>query len=214
MSYYRHYKNKPYKYVGEARHSETLEEVVIYETLYENDLGKIWVRPKQMFFENVQLEGRSVPRFGQVPIVIEEITTIAPDHIEALAPIGEKTLGQWNSPAIHSRLKNHTTFHLGLARVDDQVVGFKLGYELDGQKFYSWLGGVTPELRGLGIASALMKCQHDWCRRQGYKRIHTKTQNRFREMLILNLKHGFEISGCHNSKESGFKVVLEKRLDR
>ena len=41
MKLYHHYKNKPYTYLGLARHSETLEEMVIYETRYENDRGKV-----------------------------------------------------------------------------------------------------------------------------------------------------------------------------
>jgi len=46
---YEHYKGKRYKVLGLARHSETLEELVLYDCLYPNDLGKTWVRPKEMF---------------------------------------------------------------------------------------------------------------------------------------------------------------------
>ena len=63
---YRHYKNKPYRVHGVARHSETLEEMVIYEALYENKSGKMWVRPLKMFLENVVIEGKEVPRFAYV----------------------------------------------------------------------------------------------------------------------------------------------------
>jgi hypothetical protein len=64
---YRHYKNKLYKVHGIARHSETLEEMVIYEALYENDLGKIWVRPKEMFLGDISVSGeRRQPRFEPV----------------------------------------------------------------------------------------------------------------------------------------------------
>lgn len=61
---YRHYKGKEYLVLNVARHSETLEEYVIYETLYENDLGKIWVRPLKMFCETITLNGESLPRFA------------------------------------------------------------------------------------------------------------------------------------------------------
>jgi len=47
---YLHYKQKKYKVLGLARHSETLEELVLYECLYPNELGQIWVRPKSLFF--------------------------------------------------------------------------------------------------------------------------------------------------------------------
>lgn len=63
---YRHYKNKMYRVVDVVRHSETLEELVLYEALYENESGRLWVRPKQMFLENLVIDGRSVPRFAPV----------------------------------------------------------------------------------------------------------------------------------------------------
>ena len=49
QSFYRHYKDKPYRSLGICRHSETLEELVLYEALYPNDLGPLWVRPREMF---------------------------------------------------------------------------------------------------------------------------------------------------------------------
>ena len=57
---YKHYKGKKYKLIDVVRHSETLEELVLYETLYENDLGTLWVRPKTMFFESRE---DGTPRF-------------------------------------------------------------------------------------------------------------------------------------------------------
>lgn len=52
-----------------ARHSETLEELVLYKALYESpDFGKdaLWVRPKAMFLEHVGVNGIEVPRFAFV----------------------------------------------------------------------------------------------------------------------------------------------------
>jgi hypothetical protein len=60
---YKHYKGNLYHVHGVVRHSETLEEFVMYETLYENKLGKMWVRPKEMFLENIIIDGVSRPRF-------------------------------------------------------------------------------------------------------------------------------------------------------
>ena len=60
---YVHYKNKKYKVTGVARHSETLEELVVYEALYPNELGQLWVRPKQMFLEEVTTSDYQGPRF-------------------------------------------------------------------------------------------------------------------------------------------------------
>jgi hypothetical protein len=58
---YRHYKGNDYTVLGVARHSETLEEFVVYRTEY-GDRG-LWVRPAAMFAETVVVDGNSVPRF-------------------------------------------------------------------------------------------------------------------------------------------------------
>ena len=58
---YRHYKGNEYTVLGVARHSETLEELVVYRQEYgERDL---WVRPAAMFAETVLVDGKTVPRF-------------------------------------------------------------------------------------------------------------------------------------------------------
>ncbi len=60
---YQHFKGKLYKVIGIAKHSETLEELVVYEALYDNPHGKLWVRPKKMFLETVRVNGKIIPRF-------------------------------------------------------------------------------------------------------------------------------------------------------
>ncbi len=61
---YRHYKGGEYEVLGAARHSETHEPLVVYRPLY-NQSGW-WVRPHAMFFEDVTVDGRSVPRFERI----------------------------------------------------------------------------------------------------------------------------------------------------
>jgi cyclomaltodextrinase / maltogenic alpha-amylase / neopullulanase len=60
---YKHYKGKEYEVVGIARHSETLEELVVYKALYQNDGENLWVRPLKMFIEEVEIEGKKMSRF-------------------------------------------------------------------------------------------------------------------------------------------------------
>ena len=63
---YKHYKGKEYKVIGIATHSETLEEMVVYEALYETEgkgFNSLWVRPKKMFEEKIELNGTMVNRF-------------------------------------------------------------------------------------------------------------------------------------------------------
>jgi hypothetical protein len=59
---YRHYKGNEYTVLGVARHSETLEEMVIYRAEY-GERG-VWVRPKEMFLEEVSVAGKTVFRFA------------------------------------------------------------------------------------------------------------------------------------------------------
>ncbi len=63
---YRHYKNKPYEVLGVARHSETLEYLVVYRCLYDNPDGTLWVRPYNMFVETVEIDGKKMPRFEKI----------------------------------------------------------------------------------------------------------------------------------------------------
>ncbi len=58
---YRHYKGKEYEVIGLAKHSETLEELVVYRALYGE--GQVWVRPLKMFIEEVEVDGNKIARF-------------------------------------------------------------------------------------------------------------------------------------------------------
>jgi hypothetical protein len=64
---YKHSKTgKLYKVIGVAKHSETLEDLVVYETLYNNPTSTLWVRPKKMFTEKVEIDGKKVSRFTYI----------------------------------------------------------------------------------------------------------------------------------------------------
>lgn len=61
LGIYRHYKGNLYQVLAVARHSENLEEMVVYQALY-GDFG-VWVRPLGMFLEEVTVNGKKQPRF-------------------------------------------------------------------------------------------------------------------------------------------------------
>lgn len=64
---YKHSKSgNLYKIIAVAMHSETLEDLVVYEALYDNPKTKYWVRPVGMFFEVVEINGEQKPRFELV----------------------------------------------------------------------------------------------------------------------------------------------------
>ena len=71
--YYRHFKGNIYKVLHVAKHSETLEDIVVYQAMY-GEKG-IWVRPKSMFEEVIERDGKTFIRFS--PISKEEAEALA-----------------------------------------------------------------------------------------------------------------------------------------
>ena len=61
---YRHFKGREYEVIGVAKHSETLEEMVVYRQLY-GEHG-LWVRPASMWEETVERDGKTSRRFTYI----------------------------------------------------------------------------------------------------------------------------------------------------
>ncbi|MBQ7862404.1 MAG: DUF1653 domain-containing protein [Clostridia bacterium] len=61
---YRHFKGNEYEVIGTARHSETLEEYVVYKALYGE--GGLWIRPASMWNEAVERDGEVFERFRKI----------------------------------------------------------------------------------------------------------------------------------------------------
>ncbi len=66
--YYRHFKGNIYRVLHIAKHSETLEDIVVYQAMY-GEKG-VWVRPKAMFEEVIERDGKIFKRF--TPISADE----------------------------------------------------------------------------------------------------------------------------------------------
>jgi len=63
---YQHYKGNFYEVLGVAKHTETMADFVVYKSLYNSSefpVGSLWIRPKEMFFGQVEVNGQKVPRF-------------------------------------------------------------------------------------------------------------------------------------------------------
>ena len=63
---YRHYKGQEYELIGFAKHSETLEKLVVYRALYGE--GELWVRPFDMFFGKLVVDGVERERFSKMDV--------------------------------------------------------------------------------------------------------------------------------------------------
>lgn len=77
---YRHYKGRDYQVLGQVKHSETEQNLVLYKPLYvesknaentDNENTGLWVRPLEMFLEKVEVGGERLPRFD----FIEEVSS-------------------------------------------------------------------------------------------------------------------------------------------
>ncbi|RUO40792.1 GNAT family N-acetyltransferase [Pseudidiomarina aestuarii] len=100
-----------------------------------------------------------------------------------------------------------------VAKIDDAIVGYKVGYQLTNETFYSWIGGVIPTHRKLGIATLLLKHQEQWAIDAGYKQIKVKSMNRYPQMLKMLISNGYEIIGVEGGTDTTErKIVFSKSL--
>lgn len=116
---------------------------------------------------------------------------------------------QWKS-----RLSSHPL--LLIARVGAENVGFKVGYDRwqDGRTYYSWMGGVIPSFRRVGVASALQQAMEQWCTQHGYVSLRFKTRNRHRSMIAFALRHGFNMVDFEKKGAvDDYRLVFEKALE-
>jgi GNAT superfamily N-acetyltransferase len=105
--------------------------------------------------------------------------------------------------------------HLALvAYIDNEPVAYKLGYALDSNTFYSWLGAVAPKCRGKGIAQALLNAQETWVQEHNYRAIKVKSMNRFPAMLSMLIKNSYAIVGYEDrGSPQASKILFYKVFD-
>lgn len=209
---YRHYKNKLYKYLGLTKHSETLEDLVLYQPLENNPSKDLWVRPKDNFFSTVEIDGLNKLRFE--PVQFKYLSLKNPDDRikQDLILLAQSIFKTFDQSQFEMNLNDKKNILILAAFDDEKLIGFKMGFELNNTTFYSWLGGIDEKYRGFGIGKELIKEQHLWCETMGYKFIETKTMNSWKTMLILNLNHGFKITGTELSRNLELKILLRKDL--
>jgi predicted GNAT superfamily acetyltransferase len=110
------------------------------------------------------------------------------------------------------RLKTQKDTYILLAYSNDILIGFKIGYPANNDIFYSWIGGVKIAYRNIGVGKELAKMQELWAIQKGFKTLKTKSMNRFKPMMILNLTNGFEITKVYTNSIGQTKIVFEKPL--
>ncbi len=93
-------------------------------------------------------------------------------------------------------------------------IGFKIGYETESkQNFYSWMGGVLPKYRKLGVAQKLLYFQEQWVKKNGYQRILIKTRKKHNSMIQLLEKNNYlQIGIIPHNPEHETRILYEKKL--
>jgi len=82
-----------------------------------------------------------------------------------------------------------------IAEIENQSVGFKIGYDrFKNGSFYSWMGGVLPRFRRMGVAYSLANFQEKWAKENGFNSIILKTRQKHGEMIEFSLNRGFIIT--------------------
>ncbi len=138
--------------------------------------------------------------------------TISENHKRDIMALYQLVFKVENMDKFLQRIENERNILSLLAYDNQELIAFKIGYQKTDDVFYSWLGAVHQNHRRQGIAEELMRLQHNWCQQQGYKKVQTKTLNQWKSMLILNLKHGFDIIETYRDEKGTLKIVLEKVL--
>jgi len=111
-----------------------------------------------------------------------------------------------------SRLQDKTPIII-TATYQDQLAGYKIGYKKSKDEFYSWLGGVVPEYRKMGIATKLRLFQEEWVLKAGYTKISVKSMNCYPAMLQLLIRGGYKINGYQdNGDADSSKIKFIKYL--
>lgn len=110
------------------------------------------------------------------------------------------------------RLNENTHLYIILAYLSNNPVGFKIGYSYSTDTFYSWVGGVLLDSRNKGIATKMAELQEQYAKTSGFTKLRTKSMNKYKSMIILNLKRGFDIVKVYTNSKRQLKIVFEKQI--
>ncbi len=132
--------------------------------------------------------------------------------VDTVASIYSTIFADADVDFFYKRLTTQPSVFIGLAYIENTIVSFKIGYQKTKTVFYSWIGGVLPEYRKQGIAQHLLEQQIEYATSKGFKTLQTKSMNRFKPMMQLNLKNGFDIVKVYTNRKQQTKIVFEKPL--
>ncbi|WP_312048838.1 GNAT family N-acetyltransferase [Exiguobacterium profundum] len=144
--------------------------------------------------------------------IVKDVTNNFKDFEEDFFRLYRTLYGDLDQLRFKERLYRHANPLVLLAFSEEQLVGFKIGYEAEPYRFYSWAGGVHPDFQKHGIGRKLMDTQLEWVEAQGFHSIRTKARNTNKGVIILNLLCGYDIMGAY-TEDGEPRIMMEKQLN-
>ncbi len=116
---------------------------------------------------------------------------------------------------IESKLRQQKDVHITIAAIKGKLVGYAIGHEVRG-KYYLWSLAVLQKYRKKGIGSEIIEEQIRFAKEKGYTSLFVKTSNKWKDMLRLLLKNGFNVIGFKEREWEngplGSAIWLEKNI--
>jgi len=143
-----------------------------------------------------------------------KIDILAPNDLDLVVNLYNQIFTPPNEKAFFERrfLGRYNNLVM-VAAVDGEPVGFTLGFELKPSVYFSWLYGVLPDYRRVGIGSQLMHAVHAWAAEHGYEAVRLECHNDHRAMLHMCIEHRYDVLGVRWDPDRGANLVLfEKHL--
>ncbi|RLV58996.1 GNAT family N-acetyltransferase [Parashewanella curva] len=142
---------------------------------------------------------------------------LTPEQLEDILEISRQISELDNgvtAEKIQQRLQDKA-YLVSIAYVEGEPAGYKIGYALSNEQFYSWLGGVAKDYRNLGVAQQLLDAQEQWVQTKGYGVLKVKTMNQFKGMLCMLINNDYQLMGIESPVTDNLssKIQLEKHFD-
>ena len=101
-----------------------------------------------------------------------------------------------------------------IALIEEKLAGCKIAYDrFEDGSLYSWIGGVIPAYRKMGLAKKMADYQEEWALKNGFDAIRFKTLNRHKAMLTFAINNGFQIFNVKPKDEiENYRIELIKDL--
>lgn len=129
---------------------------------------------------------------------------IISDLITAIPEFDNKNSAEDITDRLHGKQAAIWCYYMG-----DDIAGFLICYDIDEFTYYNWIMGVLPDFRRQGCGEYMIDHFEDCAEKYGYRKCAVKSMNKYRSMLALLLRKGYDIL----SVESDGKIYFEKKIE-